>query len=50
MAKANIQSVESDIYTAVLALAVGVVLATAVFVAVRCYMDYETIFKIIAPR
>ncbi len=37
----------SDLYTAVLALATAVVVATAVFVAVRCYLDYETIFKIV---
>jgi len=36
----------SDLYTAILALATGVVLATAVFVAVKCHYDYGTIFKI----
>lgn len=36
----------SDLYTAVLALATGVVLATAGFVAYQCHMDYGTIFKI----
>ena len=37
----------SDVYTAVLALATGAVIATAVFVAIKCLMDYETIFKIV---
>ena len=36
----------NDLYTALLALAVGAVLATAVFVAVKCIMDYGTIFKV----
>ena len=36
----------SDLYTAVLALATGVVFATAVFVAIKCQMDYSAIFKI----
>ena len=36
----------SNLYTAVLALATGVVLATAVFVAYKCFADYGTIFKI----
>jgi hypothetical protein len=37
----------SNLYTAVLALATGVVLATAVFVAFKCFTDYGTIFKIV---
>ena len=37
----------SDLYTAVLALAVGVVIATSAFVAVKCHLDYGTIFKIV---
>ena len=37
----------SDLYTAILALAGGVVLATAVFVAVKCHLDFGTIFKIV---
>ncbi len=36
----------SNIYTIILALAFGVVLATAAFVAYKCYFDYGTIFKI----
>lgn len=36
----------SNIYTAMLAVATLVVLATAVFVAYKCYTDYDTIFKV----
>ncbi len=36
----------SDLYTAVLALATAVVFATAVFVAIKCQVDYSAIFKI----
>ena len=36
----------SNLYTALLAVAFVVVLATAAFVAVRCYFYYETLFKI----
>jgi hypothetical protein len=36
----------SNLYTALLAVAVGVVLATAAFVAVKCYFDYNTLFTI----
>ena len=39
----------SDVYTAMLALASGVVLATAIFVAFQCYSQYETVFKIVGP-
>jgi len=39
----------SNLYTAVLALACGVVLATAGLVAYKCYVDYETLFKVIHP-
>ncbi|MHC4083746.1 MAG: hypothetical protein ACYSWZ_26340 [Planctomycetota bacterium] len=35
-----------NLYTVVLALAFCVVLATAVFVAYKCYFQYETIFNI----
>ncbi len=37
--------VADNLYTAILALAVGVVLATAVFVSYKCYSRYGTIFK-----
>ena len=37
----------NDLYTAVLALATGVVFATAVFVAIKCHTDYSVIFKIV---
>lgn len=36
----------SNLYTAILALAVGVVLATAIFVTYKCYFQYNTIFSI----
>lgn len=36
---------QDNIYKAVLALACGVVLATAIFVALKCYSQYDTIFK-----
>jgi hypothetical protein len=36
----------SNLYTAILALAFGIVLATAAFVAYKCYFQYGTIFKI----
>jgi hypothetical protein len=39
-------AVSSNLYTIILALAFGVVLATAAFVAYKCYFDYETLFKI----
>ena len=35
-----------SLYTVILALAFGIVLATAAFVAYKCYFQYETIFKI----
>jgi len=35
-----------NLYTVILALAFGIVLATAAFVAYKCYFQYETIFKI----
>ena len=36
----------SNLYTIILAVAFGVVLATAAFVAYKCYFDYGTLFKI----
>jgi len=36
----------SNIYTAILALAFAVVLATTAFIAYTCYSQYGTIFKI----
>ena len=35
-----------NLYTVILAVAFGVVLATAAFVAYKCYFQYGTIFKI----
>ena len=37
----------SDLYSAVLALAAASVLATAIFVAIKCFADYGTVFKIV---
>lgn len=37
----------SNLYTALLALACGVVAAAAAFVTYKCYSDYETLFKIV---
>jgi hypothetical protein len=36
----------SNLYTALLALACGIVLATAGFVAYKCWFDYGTLFQI----
>lgn len=36
----------SNLYTIILALALGVVVATVAFVAYKCYFQYNTIFKI----
>jgi hypothetical protein len=36
----------SNLYTIILAVAFGVVLVTAAFVAYKCYFDYGTLFKI----
>jgi len=38
--------VPDNVYTVFLALAFGIVLATAAFVACKCYFQYGTIFKI----
>ena len=46
MSPAKKTAIPNNIYTAILALAMGVVLATAVFVAYKCYADYDTIFKV----
>jgi len=35
-----------NLYTVILALAFCVVLATAAFVAYKCYFQYDTIFEI----
>jgi len=36
---------ESNLYTAILALALAVVIAAAAFVAYKCYLQYGTVFK-----
>lgn len=38
--------VSNNVYTAFLAIAVCVVLATAALVAYKCYFQYNTLFKI----
>jgi hypothetical protein len=35
-----------NLYTVILGIAFCVVLATAAFVAYKCYFQYETIFKV----
>jgi hypothetical protein len=35
-----------NLYTVILAFACGIVLATAAFVAYKCYFQYGTFFKI----
>jgi hypothetical protein len=41
----------SDIFTAILALGTGIVIASAAFNAYTCFAYYEAIFKIVeAPR
>jgi hypothetical protein len=37
-------SIPSNLYTAILAMALGVVIATSAYVAYACYTQYETIF------
>ena len=39
-------SISSNVYTAMLALALGAVCATAALVAFKCFVQYETIFRI----
>jgi hypothetical protein len=39
----------NDIYTALLALTVAVVLGTVIFLAVKCMTEYGTVFKIAKP-
>jgi biopolymer transport protein ExbB/TolQ len=36
--------VPSNLYTAILAVALGIVLATSAFVAFQCFTQYKTIF------
>jgi len=47
-AEKNIGAI-SNLYTALLALACGILVATAGLVAYKCYIDYETLFKVIHP-
>ena len=43
-------AVASNVYTAILALAVGVVVASCCFVAIKCYFEYGTIFQIVGAN
>lgn len=36
----------NNLYTAIMALSLFTVLATAAFVAYKCYFEYETFFKL----
>ena len=38
--------ISSNVYTAMLALALGAVCATCALVAFKCFIQYETIFRI----
>ncbi|HSV27712.1 MAG TPA: hypothetical protein VLH60_07450 [Sedimentisphaerales bacterium] len=42
-------AVFSDIYTALLALALAVVVGTAVFMVIKCLTEYDTIFVAAKP-
>lgn len=42
--RSSIVSVPSNLYTAILAVALATVLATAAYVAYQCYTQYGTIF------
>jgi len=37
----------SDIFTAILGLSTGIVIASAAFIAYTCYVNYGAIFKIV---
>ena len=39
----------NNAYTVYLALALGVVIASAAYVAYTCYTQYSTIFKVVGP-
>ena len=36
----------NNLYTAILALAMGIVVATIIFVVYKCYFQYDTVFTI----
>ncbi len=48
MARVKILAV-SNAYTVYLALALGVVIASALYIAYMCYSQYDTIFRIVGP-
>ncbi len=39
-------AISSNIYTVILALTLAIIVATAAFVATKCYLHYDTIFEI----
>ena len=42
-------SPKSDTFTAILALATGIVIASSAFIAYMCFAYYESVFKIASP-
>jgi hypothetical protein len=44
--RGSLVNISSNVYTAMLALALGAVLATCLLVAFQCFVQYETIFRI----
>lgn len=49
MAKEQKIKAGSNVYTALLAVSLLAVVATAVYVTLACYSNYETIFKVSMP-
>jgi hypothetical protein len=43
------RSAESNVYTALVALALCLTLATAGLVVLKCFNQYDTIFQVIKP-
>ena len=46
MSPAKKTAAPNNIYTAMLAMATIVMIATFAFVAYKCYSDYDTVFKV----
>ena len=42
-------AVFSNVYTVMLVIALAVVVASATYVAMKCSMDYNTLFNVAAP-
>ena len=47
MSPINKQAATSDVYTAILAIAMCATFATAAYIAYACYTNFGTIFKIV---